>query len=54
MKSLVQITTQYFENYSDIDTPFWKAKGVHKFNLLADSDNSSLANSILNFILSSS
>jgi len=38
MKSLVQITTQYFENYGDIDSPFWKAKGIHKFNLLADSD----------------
>ena len=40
MKTLVQITAQYFENYNFFDggTPHWKPKGGQVFNMYVDSD----------------
>lgn len=37
--TLCQITTQYYENYSDSATPYWKPKGSFLFNLYVDSDD---------------
>lgn len=36
---LVQITAQYYENYSDTDKPYWKPKMGQEFFLRADSDD---------------
>jgi DNA-binding ferritin-like protein len=36
MKTLCQITAQYYENYSDTETPHWKPKGGQVFNLMVD------------------
>jgi hypothetical protein len=39
MKTLVQITAQYYENYGFYNgTESWKPKGSQVFNLRADSD----------------
>ena len=40
MKTLVQITAQYFENYNFFNggTPNWKPKGGQVFNMYVDSD----------------
>ena len=38
--TLIQITAQYYENYSaNPDSPSWKAKGGQVFTLKADSDD---------------
>jgi hypothetical protein len=29
---------QYFENYSDTNTPYWKPKGGQEFQIVIDSD----------------
>ncbi len=29
----ITILTQYYENYSDTETPHWKPKGGHKFSI---------------------
>jgi hypothetical protein len=39
MKTLVNITTRHFENYSDTDTPSWRNKGQHTFHLDTDMYN---------------
>ena len=39
MKTLVNITTSYFENYSDTDTPSWRSKGQHTFHIDTDMYN---------------
>ena len=39
MKTLVNITTRHFENYSDTDTPSWRSKGQHTFHLDTDMYN---------------
>jgi hypothetical protein len=31
MKADIRITAQYYENYSDTNTPYWKAKGGKEF-----------------------
>jgi hypothetical protein len=31
MKADIRITAQYYENYSDNDTPYWKPKGGTEF-----------------------
>ena len=40
MDNLVQITTQYYENYNDsgVGEPHWKPKGEQIFKMRADSD----------------
>lgn len=38
MDVTIRITAQYYENYSDTDTPYWKPKGGHEFTIKADSD----------------
>jgi hypothetical protein len=38
-KTLCQITAQYYENYSDSETPHWKPKGGQVFTLMVDSDD---------------
>lgn len=38
MKVQVNITAQYFENYSDTNTPHWKPKGGADFSVMADDD----------------
>ena len=37
--TICQITAQYYENYSDSETPHWKAKGSHLFTVMVDSDD---------------
>lgn len=37
--TICQITAQYYENYSDSETPHWKPKGSHLFTLMVDSDD---------------
>ena len=39
MKTLVQITTQFFENYGSIESPHWKPKGSLMFKMYVDSDD---------------
>lgn len=38
MDVTIRITAQYYENYSDTDTPYWKPKGGHEFTIKADAD----------------
>ena len=37
--TICQITAQYYENYSDSATPYWKPKGSHMFTVMVDSDD---------------
>ncbi len=37
--TICQITAQYYENYSDSATPYWKPKGSHLFTIMVDSDD---------------
>ena len=39
MKTLCQITAQYYENYGDSKNPYWKAKGGQIFNVYVDADD---------------
>jgi hypothetical protein len=36
MKTLVNIKTRHFENYSDSENPLWKNKGQHSFHIDTD------------------
>ena len=38
MDVTIRISAQYYENYSDTDTPYWKPKGWHEFTIKADAD----------------
>ena len=38
MDVTIRISAQYYENYSDTDTPYWKPKGGHEFTIKADAD----------------
>ena len=38
MEVTIRISAQYYENYSDTDTPYWKPKGGHEFTIKADAD----------------
>ena len=38
MEVTIRITAQYYENYSDTDTPYWKPKCGHEFTIKADAD----------------
>lgn len=37
-KVKVLVHTQYFENYTDTDYPFWKAKGSYTFQIEMEAD----------------
>ena len=32
------INSQYYQNYSDTDTQYWKPKGGHEFQIVVDSN----------------
>ena len=34
----IQVTAQYYENYSDTSTPYWKPKGAVDFHFPIDAD----------------
>ena len=38
MKCTIQVTAQYYENYSDTNTPHWKPKGGVDFHFPVDDD----------------
>ena len=38
MNCTIKVTAQYFENYSDTKTPYWKPKGGQEFQIVIDSD----------------
>ena len=38
MKCTIQVTAQYYENYSDTNTPHWKPKGGVDFHFPTDAD----------------
>tara|TARA_Y100000389_G_C17234958_1_gene400106 strand:- start:222 stop:500 length:279 start_codon:yes stop_codon:yes gene_type:complete len=38
MDCKIIINSQYYQNYSDTDTPYWKPKGGHEFQIVVDSD----------------
>ena len=38
MDCKIIINAQYYENYSDTDTPHWKPKGGHEFQIVVNSD----------------
>jgi len=38
MMCTIQVTAQYYENYSDSDTPYWKPKGGVDFHFPLDAD----------------
>ena len=37
MNCTVKVMAQYFENYSDTKTPYWKPKGGQEFQIVIDS-----------------
>ena len=38
MNCTIKVMAQYFENYSDTNTPYWKPKGGQEFQIVIDSD----------------
>jgi hypothetical protein len=38
MDCKIIINSQYYQNYSDTDTPYWKPKGGHEFQIVVDSN----------------
>ena len=38
MMCTIQVTAQYYENYSDTNTPYWKPKGGVDFHFPLDAD----------------
>ena len=38
MNCTVKVMAQYYENYSDTNTPYWKPKGGQEFEIVIDSD----------------
>ena len=38
MNCTIKVMAQYFENYSDTKTPYWKPKGGQEFHIVIDSD----------------
>jgi hypothetical protein len=38
MMCTIQVTAQYYENYSDTTTPYWKPKGGVDFHFPIDAD----------------
>ena len=38
MMCTIQVTAQYYENYSDTSTPYWKPKGAVDFHFPLDAD----------------
>jgi len=38
MNCTVKVMAQYFENYSDTKTPYWKPKGGQEFEIVMNSD----------------
>jgi len=38
MDCKIIINSQYYQNYSDTDTPYWKPKGGHEFQIVVNSD----------------
>jgi hypothetical protein len=38
MMCTIQVTAQYYENYSDTNTPYWKPKGGVDFHFPIDAD----------------
>ena len=38
MMCTIQVTAQYWENYSDTNTPYWKPKGGVDFHFPIDAD----------------
>jgi hypothetical protein len=38
MMCTIQVTAQYYENYSDTTTPYWKPKGGVDFHFPLDAD----------------
>ena len=38
MMCTIQVTAQYYENYSDTSTPYWKPKGAVDFHFPVNSD----------------
>lgn len=38
MMCTIQVTAQYYENYSDSNTPYWKPKGGVDFHFPLDAD----------------
>jgi len=38
MNCTVKVIAQYYENYSDTKTPYWKPKGGQEFQIVIDSD----------------
>ena len=38
MNCTIKVMAQYFENYSDTKTPYWKPKGGQEFQIVIDSD----------------
>ena len=38
MMCTIQVTAQYYENYSDTNTPYWKPKGAVDFYFPLDAD----------------
>ena len=38
MNCRIIINSQYYQNYSDTETPYWKPKGGHEFQIIVNSD----------------
>ena len=50
MNCKVIINTQYYENYSDTNTPHWKPKGGHEFQIEVNSDVLMYSNELENHL----
>ena len=50
MNCTVKVMAQYFENYSDTNTPYWKPKGGQEFQIVIDSDTILYSNELKNHL----
>ena len=51
MNCTVKVMTQYFENYSDTKTPYWKPKGGQEFQIVIDSDVLMYSNDLIKHLM---
>ena len=51
MNCTVKIMTQYHENYSDTNTPYWKPKGGQEFQIVIDSDVVMYSNDLVKHLM---
>ena len=51
MNCTIKVMAQYFENYSDTKTPYWKPKGGQEFQIVIDSDVVMYSNDLVKHLM---